>query len=495
MRVEALATGRVAQRADELAGLGPGGGIDHGSVSGIGTAIENVVAHRAVQQRGVLRDHADVLAQAVLRDAGDVLAVDHDAPRLHVVEAQQQVDEGRLAGAGAADHADLLARADAQLQPLDHRAVRAGGVVGEGDVIEHDLAMRHRQRRRIRPVDHGARTRERADAVLHGADVLEQRGHLPHHPVRHAVQAQRHRSGRRECPHADLAAHPQPQRHTRGRHDQAHAQQVVDHLEAADQAHLPVHRAQEFAHRAAGKAGFAPPMREQLDGGDVGVGVRDAPGHQRTRVRLLLPDAGQARNEVAHRQRIQQQPDRERPQQPEVEPPGQRGHGDEVDDHEDQDVAGDHGGVAHRQRRLHHLRRHPAGELVLVEGHALAEHQPVEVPAQAHREVARQRLVLEHGLQQHQHGAAHHQGGQPEQAAPLFGPELLRRRAAQPVDQIAEHPEQVGLEGTRARGQQRHGQDVGAHAGGAAPHEAQESAGWRGHLGRRKRIDQALEFL
>jgi hypothetical protein len=34
-----------------------------------------------------------------------------------------------------------------------------------------------------------------------------------------------------------------------------------------------------------------------------------------------------------------------------------------------------------------------------VERHALAEHQPVEVPAQAQREVDGQRLVLDDGLQ------------------------------------------------------------------------------------------------
>ena len=50
-------------------------------------------------------------AQAVLRHVRDVLAVDQDAALLEVVEAQQQVDERRLAGAGAADQADLLAGA------------------------------------------------------------------------------------------------------------------------------------------------------------------------------------------------------------------------------------------------------------------------------------------------------------------------------------------------------------------------------------------------
>ena len=40
----------------------------------------------------------------------DVLAVDQDAAVLEIEEAQQQVDQRRLAGAGAADQPDLLAR-------------------------------------------------------------------------------------------------------------------------------------------------------------------------------------------------------------------------------------------------------------------------------------------------------------------------------------------------------------------------------------------------
>ena len=124
-------------------------GGHHLGLGGVGAAVEDVVAHRAVQQRGVLRDHADLRAQAVLRHVGDVLAVDQDAARLDVVEAQQQVDERGLAGARAADQADLLARADLQRQPVDDtRAV--AGAVGEADVLEADLAARHRAAARRR---------------------------------------------------------------------------------------------------------------------------------------------------------------------------------------------------------------------------------------------------------------------------------------------------------------------------------------------------------
>ncbi|MCY1235746.1 hypothetical protein D9M72_483750 [compost metagenome] len=63
-------------------------------VGGVGFAIQQVVTDRAVQQRGVLGNHADAFAQAFLADVGDVLAVDQDASAFDVVQAQQQVHQG-----------------------------------------------------------------------------------------------------------------------------------------------------------------------------------------------------------------------------------------------------------------------------------------------------------------------------------------------------------------------------------------------------------------
>ena len=58
-----------------------------------------------------------------------VLAVDADRAALGVEEAQQQVDERRLAGAGAADQPDLLARPDGQrdVAQAARRRGRSGG--------------------------------------------------------------------------------------------------------------------------------------------------------------------------------------------------------------------------------------------------------------------------------------------------------------------------------------------------------------------------------
>jgi len=59
-------------------------------------------ADGSVQQRRVLSHHADLGAQTILGRERDILAVDqHPSPR-YVVETQQQIDDGALAGPGAA---------------------------------------------------------------------------------------------------------------------------------------------------------------------------------------------------------------------------------------------------------------------------------------------------------------------------------------------------------------------------------------------------------
>lgn len=48
---------------------------------GIEFAVTNVVAHAAVEEENVLRDHADLAAQAVQAYPGDVRAIDKNVPR------------------------------------------------------------------------------------------------------------------------------------------------------------------------------------------------------------------------------------------------------------------------------------------------------------------------------------------------------------------------------------------------------------------------------
>ena len=127
----------VRRHADEAVDLRePRGLLDLG-VARLPAAVADVVADGVVEQHGVLRDHADRGAQRLLRHVADVLAVDQDAAAGHVVEAEQQPRDRRLAGAGRADDRDRLAGRHLEADALEDRPRR---LVGEADVLEADAA-------------------------------------------------------------------------------------------------------------------------------------------------------------------------------------------------------------------------------------------------------------------------------------------------------------------------------------------------------------------
>ena len=70
-------------------------------------------------------------------DIGDGEAVDGDAARLRVVEAQEQVEDRALAGARRADDGDRLAAPDRETHPVEGGDARARRV-GEAHVLEGD---------------------------------------------------------------------------------------------------------------------------------------------------------------------------------------------------------------------------------------------------------------------------------------------------------------------------------------------------------------------
>ena len=135
MRVIAGAALVVLQRQDEIVRLGPRRRRLDLGIGRVGPAVADVVAGRAVEHRGLLRDHRDLAAQALLGDLADVLAADDDAPRLDIVEPQQQRDERRLARARGADDADLLARRDLERDVADAALAPA---IAEADIVEPD---------------------------------------------------------------------------------------------------------------------------------------------------------------------------------------------------------------------------------------------------------------------------------------------------------------------------------------------------------------------
>ena len=77
-------------------------------IRGIDTAIADVLHRVGGEDDGVLRHDPDRIAQRVEVEFPDFHAVQRDSPFLRVVEAQQQLEECRLARAGGPDNGDRL---------------------------------------------------------------------------------------------------------------------------------------------------------------------------------------------------------------------------------------------------------------------------------------------------------------------------------------------------------------------------------------------------
>ena len=83
----------------------------------------NVVSHGAGEEERVLQHHAVAPPQFGQVHVADVDAVDANRALLHVVEAQQQRDDGGLARAGVADDRDRVARIDGERNIAQHPVV------------------------------------------------------------------------------------------------------------------------------------------------------------------------------------------------------------------------------------------------------------------------------------------------------------------------------------------------------------------------------------
>ncbi len=77
--------------------------------------IGDVFADGVAEEKSLLRNEADLAAQGIERELADGAAVDEDGAGRGVVDARDQVDERRFAGAGGADDGQAGAGRDAQV--------------------------------------------------------------------------------------------------------------------------------------------------------------------------------------------------------------------------------------------------------------------------------------------------------------------------------------------------------------------------------------------
>ena len=193
----------VGHRDDEVVGVGgPGGALDllrrraH-------LAIGDVRLDRVVEQEGVLGDDRDLVPERGLRVAPNVDAIDEDPALRDVVEARDEVRQGRLAATAHSDERDHLAAPDGQADVLErHLAV----LVAEPDVVELDRLTEIVQRERVRRVrDRRLEGEDLEDPLGGGRGLLGEvrdPGELAHGTVEH--QGGRHEGEERAGRHGAL---------------------------------------------------------------------------------------------------------------------------------------------------------------------------------------------------------------------------------------------------------------------------------------------------
>ena len=138
-------------------------------------AVGDVVRDAAAEQPGVLQHHPGLRPQLVAGHVARYRPVERDAPAVDLVEAHQEVDQGRLSGARRADDRHGLARLDGQRQVLDQRHIRR---VPEADIVELHPAANLRGHRRLGRVGILLVGVEQREDALRGGDAgLQQVGH------------------------------------------------------------------------------------------------------------------------------------------------------------------------------------------------------------------------------------------------------------------------------------------------------------------------------
>src|SRR5439155_26754704 len=101
----------------------------------VGARVGDVLRDARREEQGLLQDDRELAAQVGQAQVAQVDAVELDAPGGGVVEAHEQADERRLAGAGRAGDRDVRAGRGLEGDVLQRGAPRH---VGERDAAEGD---------------------------------------------------------------------------------------------------------------------------------------------------------------------------------------------------------------------------------------------------------------------------------------------------------------------------------------------------------------------
>ena len=130
----------VGEALDELVGAGQTAGVNQLLVGGVGVAPAEVFLDGAGEQLVLLQHHGHVVPEHLKIVVPDVDAAHFQGALADVVQAGDQLYQGRFAGTGATQNADRRAGGDVQVHFLQ-RPVSGSGGIAEAHVLKVDGAV------------------------------------------------------------------------------------------------------------------------------------------------------------------------------------------------------------------------------------------------------------------------------------------------------------------------------------------------------------------
>ncbi len=113
----------VGKGLDEVMDAGGLGGLDHFLISRGQSPVTDVLPDSAVEQPGILQDHAELFPKVTTGKRADIMPVHGDGTGVHVIKAHQEFHHGGLAGSGRSYYRHFLTFAHVHREVLDNRLV------------------------------------------------------------------------------------------------------------------------------------------------------------------------------------------------------------------------------------------------------------------------------------------------------------------------------------------------------------------------------------
>ncbi len=238
----------AGQLGDEFPRVGQFAGMADGGIGGVGPGDPDVVAHGCPENKWILRDDAELLAQIAGLKFPQVHAAEAHRPGLRVVEPEEELRERGLARAGRTDKGETLPVRNRERQIAQHRLPCH---IGEIHLFKNNFSFRgDGQRGALRVGCRTGRIQHHADAVDRGLGAAPQAERLEHH-LNRIIEPDERRQARGHSAEVDVPAEITPSaRRQQGRIAKVaeglllHVLDVAEHIAfvglAADDQRLPV---------------------------------------------------------------------------------------------------------------------------------------------------------------------------------------------------------------------------------------------------------------